>query len=69
MTKLQVKIVNCETGEEIVRDMNDAEIAAAKVSAANDQATQDAENATAIRKAALLEKLGITADEAVLLLK
>ena len=67
-TKPQVKIVNCETGEEIIRDANAEEIAQMEIDAAN-AATQKAEvEAKASAKAALLNKLGITAEEAVLLL-
>ena len=68
MTKLQVKEVNCETGEEIVRDINKDEIAAAEASAANAKLEAEAKNAKATAKAALLERLGMTADEAALLL-
>ena len=62
-TKPQVKIFNCETQEEIIRDATNAEIAQmAKDKAEADTIKAEAEaNATA--RAALLEKLGITADE------
>ena len=68
MTKPIVKIVNAETGEEIEREMNAAEFAQYKLDqeANTVKKAQEAANATA--KAALLERLGITADEAVLLL-
>jgi DNA-binding protein YbaB len=67
-TKPQVKIVNATTGEEIIRDANAEELAQIKLDATNEAARKaDAEtNATA--KAALLNKLGITAEEARLLL-
>jgi hypothetical protein len=68
MTKPQVKIVNSETGEEIVRDMNADELAQLAI----DKAAREAEAAVtaskAIAKSALLERLGITEDEAKLLL-
>ena len=72
MTNPTIRIHNAETGEIIDREMTDEEIAQrnyvppelAKEYAA-DKKRKDAE---AIRKAALLEKLGITAEEAVLLL-
>jgi hypothetical protein len=65
MSKL---IVNCETGEETLRELNKAEKDQQKIDEAI-KATQQAEaEAKAIAKAALLEKLGITADEAKLLL-
>ena len=65
---LQVKIVNCETGEEIIRDANADEIAQMELDAANAAARKAEVEAKETAKAALLEKLGITADEAKLLL-
>jgi hypothetical protein len=68
MTKPILKFVNAETGEEIEREMTDAEFkkyeADQKIVAAKVKAEEDA----VIAKAALLERLGITADEAKLLL-
>jgi hypothetical protein len=66
--KPQIKIVNCETGEEIVRDANAAEIAQIKVDSDNATKAKAEANAKATAKAALLDKLGLTADEAQLLL-
>jgi hypothetical protein len=68
MTKPQVKIVNSETGEEIVRDMNADELAQYELDKAAAKADSDALAAKAAEKSALLTKLGITADEAKLLL-
>ena len=68
MTKPQIKEYNCETGEEIVRDATDAEIAQIELDAANAVARQAETEAKATAKAALLERLGITQDEAKLLL-
>ena len=71
MTKLnkpQVKIVNCETGEEIVRDATAEEIAQIELNSANAEARKQAEAQAAATRAALLTKLGITAEEAQLLL-
>ena len=68
MTKPQIKIVDATTGEEIVRDANAEELAQMEVDAVN-AATKKAEaEIKADAKAALLTKLGITAEEAVLLL-
>jgi hypothetical protein len=68
MTKPQVKEHNSQTGEEITRDMNDAELAEYEAfQAAALQAVEDAK-AAALAKEALLAKLGITEDEARLLL-
>ena len=69
MTKVsnpQVKIVNCETGEEIVRDANAEEIAQMQLDAAN-SATRKAEaEAKAQAKATAegkLAALGLTTDD------
>jgi len=63
-----VRIHDLATNEVIDREMNDAEFAQYEAEQA-DKATQKAEAETkASEKAALLEKLGITEDEAKLLL-
>jgi len=64
----QVKIVNCETGEEIVRDANAEEISQMQTQAENDAVAKAQAEAKATAKAALLTRLGITAEEAQLLL-
>ncbi len=65
-------IVNCETGEVIERELNTEELAQQAIDEANylaAKAIRDAEaEAKATAKAALLDRLGITAEEAVLLL-
>ena len=66
------RIVNCETGEVIERELNAEELAQQAIDEANYAAAEalvkaEAE-AKASAKAALLSKLGITAEEAVLLL-
>jgi len=64
--------INCETGEVVVRELNAAEIAQSKIDADDEKAQAEAkakaEAKAATDKAALLAKLGITADEAKLLL-
>ena len=64
--------VNCTTGETSIIELTDAEIAeieAAQAQAELDRAAKEAEDAQkAEAKSALLERLGITADEAALLL-
>ena len=69
---LEISIVNAETGEQIIRNMTADEIAmheAGTLEAANGAKQREAEaTAKAADKAALLAKLGITADEAALLL-
>ena len=68
MTKPMIKEHNTETGEIVEREMNDDEMTQyeaevqAKAKRDAEQAAKDAD------KAALLAKLGITADEAKLLL-
>jgi hypothetical protein len=68
MTKPMVRIHNVETNEIIDREMTAAEFKAyeAEQAAAEARAIQAAEKEAT--KAALLERLGITADEAKLLL-
>jgi hypothetical protein len=67
-TKPQVKIVNCETGEEIIRDANAEELAQMEINAVNAEARKAAAEAKATAKAELLEQLGITEEQAKLLL-
>jgi len=68
MTKPQIKEYNCETQEEIIRDATDAEIAQMAIDAENAAIRKAEAEAKAAQKAALLERLGITEDEARLLL-
>lgn len=63
-----IKIHNVETGEIIEREMTDAEIVASQEADALIQAERELLEAKAIAKTELLERLGITADEAKLLL-
>jgi hypothetical protein len=68
MTKPMVKIVNVETGEEIEREMTADELAVHNADkAAHEAAIAEIEKKASDREA-LLTKLGITADEAALLL-
>jgi hypothetical protein len=67
-SKPQIKIVNATTGEEIIRDATAEEIAQIKLDAANYAASKAEADAKAAEKQALLDRLGITADEAKLLL-
>jgi hypothetical protein len=68
MTKPMIKLVNAETGEEVVREMNAEELKQWDKDIAEATAAREAFAAKAAEKAALLEKLGITQDEASLLL-
>jgi len=63
-----VKIVNLETGKEIEREMNAEELAQWAIDKAKSAQHQAEEEARAAQKAALLERLGSTEDEAKLLL-
>lgn len=68
MSKPQVKIVNAETGEEIIRDANEQELAQIEIDTANALARKTEEEAKAQAKAQLLAQLGITEEQAKLLL-
>jgi hypothetical protein len=60
--------INAVTGEEILRDMTPAEIDNINKIAETNKAKVQAETIKDSAKSALLAKLGITADEAALLL-
>jgi len=68
MKKPQIKEYNCETQEEIIRDATSAEIAQMEIDKAEVNAKQAEAEAKATAKAALLTQLGITAEQAKLLL-
>jgi hypothetical protein len=68
MTKPTITIHNVETGEIEEREMNAKEIAELEADKAKQQARKQMEAEVAAEKAALLAKLGITEDEAKLLL-
>lgn len=67
-SKPQVKIVNVETGEEIVRDANADEILQIKLDADNAKARKAEAKAKEAARQAILDRLGLTADEAKLIL-
>jgi hypothetical protein len=68
MSKPQVKEYNCETGEEIIRDANAEEIAQMEIDSQKLTSEQAKATAKATAKAALLAQLGITEEQAKLLL-
>jgi hypothetical protein len=68
MTKPMIRIHNTETNEVIDREMNSAEFANYKEKQEKFYAEKAEAEAKAQAKAELLERLGITADEAKLLL-
>ena len=63
-----IKIHNLETGEEVEREMNAEELTQWEVNKAAELARQEAETAKAAARQAILDRLGLTADEAALLL-
>jgi hypothetical protein len=67
-SKLQVKEFNCETGEEIVRDATAEEIAQMELDTANAKAAKIEAEARETQRQAILDRLGLTADEAKLIL-
>jgi hypothetical protein len=68
MPKPQIQIHNAETDEIIIRDMNAEELAVYNKETAEFNAMQAEIAEKASAKAALLTRLGITEDEAKLLL-
>ena len=66
------RIINCETGEVVDRELNEEELAQQAIDEANAQAAELASQAEAEAKAtqrqALLSRLGITEEEARILL-
>jgi hypothetical protein len=63
-----VTIHNVETGEVMTRPMTKDELALEQIAVENYEIAKNEQEAKVIAKAALLEKLGITEDEARLLL-
>ena len=68
MTNPMITVLNCETNESIDRTMTDAEYDQHKAIMAGRAKDESEATAKADAKAALLAKLGITAEEAALLL-
>jgi hypothetical protein len=66
--KPMIRIHNSETNEVIDREMTNAEFADYQAQEAKDAAMAEERAKAETNKAALLSKLGITADEAALLL-
>lgn len=67
MSQNIIKIVNAETGEEIEREMNAKEIAQRELDQAAFLAKKQAVEAKATARLALLERLGLTEEEAKIL--
>ena len=68
----EITIIDCTTGQVVVREMTEAEhkqkLANDKINAANYAATKKAQADLATAKQAVLAKLGLTADEVAALL-
>jgi len=68
MSKPMIRIHNTETNEIVDREMTNAEFAQYEIDQTKYQADKAEAEAKAAQKAALLERLGISEDEARLLL-
>jgi hypothetical protein len=68
MTNPIIKIVNAESGEEIEREMNAEELAQLEADLLSVKAEEEAKLKAIETKKVLLQKLGITEEEAKLLL-
>lgn len=68
MTKPTILIVDAESGEEISREMNDAEFAQYEADQAEFENQKEQKIAKAEQRLALLSRLGITEEEAKILL-
>lgn len=65
--------IDCSTGIETIIELTDEEVAEMEAAAAQDEAARQAleaqAKADAVAKQAILDRLGLTAEEAALLLK
>jgi sortase (surface protein transpeptidase) len=68
MTELTIKFINAETGEETMRKMNAEELTQYETDQAVFTAKEQAKAEQSTARTALLARLGITAEEATLLL-
>jgi hypothetical protein len=68
MSDTTVQIINCETGEETIREMTADELKQYEIDRLDSERAKAKALSEAADKAALLTKLGISADEAKLLL-
>jgi predicted DNA-binding transcriptional regulator YafY len=68
MTTPQITIHDAITGETITRDFNAVELAQAKLDKVETEAQAEAQTAKQAARQAVLDKLGLTADEAAALL-
>ena len=68
MSDTTVQIINCETGEEVIREMNASELNQYQIDQADFAAREQVKVEQEAAKAALLARLGITQEEANLLI-
>jgi hypothetical protein len=68
MTNPTIRIHNIETNKVIDREMTDAEFAEYKAGQTAEAAAQAEAEAKAVARAQILDRLGLTADEAAILL-
>jgi hypothetical protein len=67
-SKLQIKIVNCETGEEIIQDADENFLAQLQIDNIEISERKAVIEARKVQRQAILDRLGLTADEAKLIL-
>jgi len=67
-SKPQIKIVNCETGEEIIQDADDNFVEQLKKDNAEMLERKAIIEAKAAEKQAILDRIGLTADELKMIL-
>jgi hypothetical protein len=67
-SKLTVKIIDCTTGEEIIRDLTAEEITQFELNAEKAKAERAQAQEKELQRQAILDRLGLTADEAKLIL-
>ena len=65
---MKIQEINCETGEEVVRDATAEELTQSEIDRAQVLVEQQAKAEAEAQRQALLAKLGITEEEARLLL-
>lgn len=69
MANPMIKFVNAETGEEIEREMNAAEFKQYETEQKADELKKNEDESKAAQKIAVLNKIGLTAEEAAVLLQ
>ena len=65
---MEIKIIDCETGEEIIREMTDEEKQQIAIAVKKDSESLAIVQAKLAARQAILERLGLTEEEARLLL-